>query len=289
MLYIIFYNKVDKNVFDQYYKDFKDLKEYCYAILDNLDAKISYLASIVTREAINTEIHNQLVAQIPGIDEALANYEIIRNQLNTIESTAMSYATNTMSTAISDIDEQLEEASRWKNIPPGTEDYTHEVDYYEKSKEYDNELGNSKIAALSTAINIYDNSQDRIAAISVGILKYEDNRDDISAIALGIDMYQEPDCTDKEIAIVSTALKMYDDRIDDIAAISLGILLYESSIVPNNDIVAVSAGLELYKSEEISQYTVPISLAIMMYDNQTVETDVAVVGLGIELYNNEGN
>lgn len=144
-------NKVNKEDFDEFYKDFRDLKSYCYAILDNVEAQIEYLKGIITKEAIDEEIHNQLVGQYSGIDQALAEYEEIRNKLDSIESTAMSYASNTINTAVTEIDSGLQEASEWDDLSDDVSNYTHEVNYYERSQQYENDIPTRKKKIFITA------------------------------------------------------------------------------------------------------------------------------------------
>lgn len=133
-------NKVSKEEFDEYYKEFKDLRSYCYSILDNLDAQVEYLSQIISKEGIEQEIHNQLEAQFTDIEAALDNYDYIRSQLDVIESNTMSYATNTLNTAIGDIDSGLQHASSWDDVSEDVSDYTHEVDYYQRARAWENEL-----------------------------------------------------------------------------------------------------------------------------------------------------
>lgn len=147
-LYVRSDNKVNKEDYEAFVKDVKDLKSYTYAILDNLDAEIAYIESIISEESISAEIMSQLRAEYDDIDVALENYDEIRDSLDTIESESMAYASTILNTGIEDIDSKLETSSSWKDLSEDVSDYTHEVNYYDKAEAYNNELSDEEVETI---------------------------------------------------------------------------------------------------------------------------------------------
>ena len=154
-LYVRSDNKVNIEDFSEFERDVQDFKSYAYAILDNLDSEIEFIKSIISEEAIRTEILSQLDGEFPGIETMLDAYDDVRDSLDTIESDSINYATSTLNSIESNIDEKLANASNWNDLTPDVSTYTHEVDYYEKVKAYNEELSGEEVELIMAAISAY--------------------------------------------------------------------------------------------------------------------------------------
>lgn len=158
-LYVRSDNKVDKDTFDEFRADVDDFKSYCYALLDNLDANIAYIESIISEESISDEIHSQLEGEIPGVEEMINNYDEVRSRLDSIESECMDYTTTILTEGIANIDQKLETAASWNDLSDNVSEYTHEVNYYDKAKSYDEDLSDEEIEMIMAAISSYITSE----------------------------------------------------------------------------------------------------------------------------------
>ena len=151
-LYVRSDNKVNKDDFDQFKRDVVDFKNYAYAILDNLDAEIKYVESIISEDAIRAEIMSQLEGEIPNINEMIDAYDEVKDQLDDIESNTMHYASSILNTAIEEIDEKLSDATQWEALSEDPGSYEHEINYYEREKEYEQEFNDEEMEEVMAVL-----------------------------------------------------------------------------------------------------------------------------------------
>lgn len=137
-LYISAAGKVDNDVFIKFRDQVVDFEQYCHSILDNLEIELAYISSLISEESVDESIHKQLADHYPILDEALAAYQEASEKLETLESELLEYISSTLVQGINTIDSGLQRSSSWNNVSSNIPYYTNEVNYYDKSTEYDN-------------------------------------------------------------------------------------------------------------------------------------------------------
>ncbi len=166
---------VDSDTFEKWVNDVSDFKKYAQNILDRIDAEISAVEKLVTKEAIHQEIMDQLELKYPTIDTALENYQQVVDSLDGIEKKVMDYSATAINNASTSIDKKVDENSAWNNLDDSHSSYKHEVDYYKKAEEYYYpELNKSKkVVLISKAIDQYlEEQKNKEIVIGMAISKY---------------------------------------------------------------------------------------------------------------------
>lgn len=140
-LYISNEGKVDTETFVRFRDQVISFENYCHSILDNLETELEYVASIISEESVDEEIHNQLVTHYPTIDAALAAYGETAEKLEEIETELLNYISSTLVSGMSTIDNNIEQCSKWDDVTTDIKDYTNEFNYYDRRVQYDEASG----------------------------------------------------------------------------------------------------------------------------------------------------
>jgi hypothetical protein len=196
-------NVVSKDEFNKWASDVVDFKRYAQDILDRVDSELVELQNIISPEAINDNILNQLSDKYTDIEAGLAAYDTILNSLTDIEDEVMDYASSSITSARDTIDNTIKENSGWDTLDDSTSSYTNEVNYYNKAEEYYYpDMNRSKrTAVIISAINQYLKD----VGISDGAK---------SIIAVAINKYINDKANDNK-AIIATAInKFIEDKED---------------------------------------------------------------------------
>ena len=264
-LYVRSDNKVSKEDFDRFLRDFKDFKAYAYAIFDNLEEQIQYVESIISYESVSAEILNQLRPYFPTIETAIDQYADIRDQLEEIETEAMTYCYDTITGGIREIEREIEVTASWDDLTPGISDYTHEVDYYDKDKEWSELPIAIRDAQIIASIAIYslicDHERELAAVTTTAIEKYKEIIAELERI---------------NAAVATTAITLYNSLVekDHQAVAATSIEMYESIMAKEEaerqQVAAASIGIYdiiTDKEEEEAERERVAAASIGIYDN----------------------
>lgn len=156
-LYAKITDKVDRATFEQWKSEVDDFKKYAQDILDNIDAEFIGLEKLISPETIKAKILENLSEKYPTIDKALQIYGDISKDLDRIENEVVTYASDTITTAASKLQEELDENSAWIDLDDTSSTYTHEINYYETANKYRNpDISSEQLKLiLSSAVMSY--------------------------------------------------------------------------------------------------------------------------------------
>ena len=135
-LYVSLIDKVDRKTFEKFEKDFLEFRLGALDLLDKVSTELEYLEDIVSEETVTAEIHQILETKYPTIDQALADYNDILDQLDDIQSELMTYVTNTFNSTKESIEVIVNENGEWQSLGTVPDTYSSEIDYYEMAKRY---------------------------------------------------------------------------------------------------------------------------------------------------------
>lgn len=145
------HSKVDIDVFNKWATDVAELRKYAESVMENVEAALKEVESIVTEESIRQEVMDILASKYSDIDAAIRNYADIVSKLDSLESKLLNYISSTFMSTENDIKAEYDKMNSWQDID-STEGITEEINYYAKSEEYLNpELTNDELQVLLQA------------------------------------------------------------------------------------------------------------------------------------------
>ena len=135
-LYIKPTDIVSREELDKWAYKEDDFKNRAQDILDTVDSDIKYMQELISEENINNTIYNILGEKFGDIQTALDNYDKIVNDLINIQAEIMQYAISETARTRAELNRILQINSSWEDLDNTAEEYTQEIDYYSKAKEY---------------------------------------------------------------------------------------------------------------------------------------------------------
>lgn len=111
-LYVNAEDRVRKEQFDDWAKRYSDYKVYMERYLADLDTQIGDIADIVSVDAIIRRIDNALREAYPEIEDILARYNDLADQIQKMRSDLFSYSSDRYNIAYEDLTEQVTQASQ---------------------------------------------------------------------------------------------------------------------------------------------------------------------------------
>lgn len=135
-LYIPAGKYVTKEVFDQWSKEVFDIKNACEEILRKASKDIEQMEDYISPEYIQTTVINALDARFGDIETALENYNNYVNDLDRLENQVVNYAANAIVGARNTLLTKLNDYETIEDLDSSPDNYSHEVNYYEKAEEW---------------------------------------------------------------------------------------------------------------------------------------------------------
>lgn len=154
-LYVFTKDKVDRKEYEEWADTINEFQQYSKDVIDRIESDLSHLQEVASEEAIHNEIMNILISKYPTIEEALAKYQEIVDSLSNIETNVMNYSTSEILNTKNEIDKGINKACEWEDLND-ISDYTQEIDYYQRSKEYlSPELTDEEVQIILAAVVKY--------------------------------------------------------------------------------------------------------------------------------------
>lgn len=135
-LYIKSKSIVTKEEFDKWAAQTDDFVRRAEDILNNIDNDIKYMKDIISEENVNDTIYRILNEKFTDIESALDNYSALVNKTNAIQEEVIQYAQDETEATRKQLNDIINANSNWQDLDTASEDYTPEIDYYQKSEEY---------------------------------------------------------------------------------------------------------------------------------------------------------
>lgn len=127
---------VPKAVFDRWVASVLSIKTELEHILDVIQEELEALIDIVDPENLHRLIMEILEEKYPDIDTALENYDEYVANLDSLEDSLITYAAASITSARDTIIEKIESYNNIEDLDSSPSTYKHEIDYYEKAKNY---------------------------------------------------------------------------------------------------------------------------------------------------------
>lgn len=152
-LYVLSDKFVKKATFNEWSMWVTDLANYCKDILDLVESELAGVQQIVSKESIDAEIMKQLRAKYSTIDTAIAQYNVLANEVSSIETALMNYAAQEIEKTRIELSGDVYENGHWHDILEDDDplSFKQEIDYYNIAEDYlypDRELSPELVAAL---------------------------------------------------------------------------------------------------------------------------------------------
>ena len=94
------------------------------------------MKDIISEENVNDTIYRILNEKFTDIESALDNYSALVNKTNAIQEEVIKYAQDETEATRKQLNDIINANSNWQDLDTASEDYTPEIDYYQKSEEY---------------------------------------------------------------------------------------------------------------------------------------------------------
>jgi hypothetical protein len=137
-LYIPTGEYVSKSDFDQWSSEVFNIKATCEEVLARIQRELDDISELITPEYIESKVYSVLEEKFGDIRTAIDNYDEYVAQLNELENQVVNYATNNIIAARNELNEKVENYQTIDDLDGSSKTYHHEVDYYEKAKDYYN-------------------------------------------------------------------------------------------------------------------------------------------------------
>lgn len=155
-LYIKSTSIVTREEFDKWSSQTEEFVERAEDILNNIDDDIKYMKDIISEENVNETIYTILSEKFADIETALANYSALVNRMNEIQEEVIQYARLETEETRRQLNEAIAANANWEELDNASEEYTPEIDYYQKSEEYlYPELTDDEVTAVLMAVAEY--------------------------------------------------------------------------------------------------------------------------------------
>ena len=152
-LYIPTGEYVTKTDFDQWSSDIFDIKTTSEEVLARVQQELDDISELISPEYIESKVYSILEEKFGDIKTAVDNYAEYVEQLNDLEDQVVTYATDNIINTKSELNEKIANYQAIDDLDDSSETYQHEVNYYEKAKEYYNsELSPETIQALLSGL-----------------------------------------------------------------------------------------------------------------------------------------
>lgn len=155
-LYVFTKDKVDRKEYEEWADKINEFEQYSEDVIDRIESDLAHLQEVASEEAIHNEIMNILIAKYPTIEEALEKYQEIADSLSDIETEVLNYSTSKILDTKNEIDNNIEKSCKWEDLND-ISDFSQDIDYYQKAKEYLNpeELSDDDIEVILAAAAKY--------------------------------------------------------------------------------------------------------------------------------------
>lgn len=127
---------VTADVFEAYYKKLNDFENRADLVMTTLEDDIHEMQDLISVEGINKAIINALSSKFEDIQTYLDNYAEIVQKMNDLQTSVMNYAISETERTRQQLQAALTQSAGWEELDTASEDYTEEVNYYEKAQEY---------------------------------------------------------------------------------------------------------------------------------------------------------
>lgn len=127
---------VTADVFEAYYKKLNDFENRADLVMVTLEDDIHEMQDLISVEGINKAIINALSSKFEDIQTYLDNYAEIVQKMNDLQTSVMNYAISETERTRQQLQAALTQSAGWEELDTASEDYTEEVNYYEKAQEY---------------------------------------------------------------------------------------------------------------------------------------------------------
>lgn len=135
-LYVASSDYVTKEVFDEWSRDVFDIRATCYEILNRIKRELDEVTALVTPEYIEQKIYDVLEDKFGDIRTALDNYDTYVAQLDELENQIVTYVTNELVNTRNELNDRIDQYQAIDDLDDSGQDYVHEINYYEKCKQY---------------------------------------------------------------------------------------------------------------------------------------------------------
>lgn len=135
-LYVNLDDKLDRATFEEFEIQYMNFRTMALEILERVATELEYLEDIVSEETVTAEIMEILRERYPTIDQALADYNAIIDQMNNLESTIITYANMKFNQTREEVLQEVTRYGLWEDLDVVNSTYSSEVDYYEVARQY---------------------------------------------------------------------------------------------------------------------------------------------------------
>lgn len=127
---------VTADVFEAYYKKLNDFENRADLVMVTLEDDIHEMQELISVEGINNAIVNTLSSKFEDIQTYLDNYADIVQKMNDLQTSVMNYAISETERTRQQLQAAIVQSGGWEELDAASEEYTEEVNYYEKAQEY---------------------------------------------------------------------------------------------------------------------------------------------------------